>query len=125
MCRGRGGAQSWAGASGGHCARRWTGTRATDIGIHGDTTSLDNPLVNTLLVLAVAEVNLKVVDGCAGTRGVQLARAVMAADTREVLVLDLLARLDVVGVGHRSQSFHVHGRITHYPFEGIIGVGLL
>jgi hypothetical protein len=62
------------------------------------TTSLSETLFDALLVLPVAEMNLEVIHCHAWPWGVELPWAVVAADTGEVLVFDLLAVLEVVGI---------------------------
>jgi hypothetical protein len=101
----------------------WTGTRTSAIGV-ATTTSLCEPLLDPLLVLPVAKMDFKVVHCHARARGVQLSGAVVATDTGEVLVFDILTSLEVVGIRHGSQGFSIDGGITHHTFEGIVGVRL-
>lgn len=103
--------------------RRRTG--ATDVRVDRDTASLHDALINALFVLSVPKMNLEILDCHAGTRGVEFSRAVVATDTRQILIFDFLAWLDVVRVGHRGHGFHVHGGIAHHAFKRVIGVGLL
>lgn len=69
--------------------------------------------------------NFKVVHRHTGAGCVQLSRAVMAADTWQVLVFDLLTSLQVGRVGDRGESFRVDSRITHHSFKRVIRVRLL
>jgi hypothetical protein len=89
----------------------WAGTCASAIAACLET------LFDTFLVLPVAEMDFEVVDRHARAGGVQLSGAIVAADTWEILVFDVLAVLEVVGVGHGGQGFCVDGGITHYAFE--------
>lgn len=108
--------ESWTGARG----HPRTGTRASAI-----ATSLREALLDSLLVLSVAEMDFKVVHCHSRAGGVQLSGAVVAANTGEVLVFDILASLEVVGIRHGGQGFSIDGGITHHTFKGIVGVRLL
>lgn len=57
----------------------------------GNTTRLDDALLNALLVLSIAEVDFKIINCHARSGGVKFAGAVMTADARKILVFDLLA----------------------------------
>lgn len=102
------------------CTMGWTGTCTASI----RASVLGEPLFHTLLVLPVAEMDFKVVDRHARARGIQLSRTVMAANTGEILIFDVLTSQEVVGICHRGQGFCIDGGITHHTFKGIIGVGL-
>jgi hypothetical protein len=60
-------------------------------GGEGNTTILDDALLNALLVLSIAEMDFKIINCHARPWGVEFARAVMTADARKILVFDLLA----------------------------------
>jgi hypothetical protein len=66
----------------------------------GDTAARSHTLLHALFVLSIAKVNLKVVDGRHGSGGIQLSRAIQAADSGKILIFDFLAGWKVVRVGH-------------------------
>lgn len=65
-----------------------------------ETTVLRKTLFNTLLVLPVPKVDFKVIHRHTWAWCVELPRTVVAADSREILIFDLLALLEVVWIGH-------------------------
>lgn len=75
-------------------------------------------------MLPVAQMDFKIVHCHARAGSVKLSGAVVATNTGEVLVFDILASLEVVGIRHGGQGFGINGGITHHAFEGIVGVRL-
>lgn len=121
MCsRDCGSPESWT------CARGdpRTGTRTSAIGVGTTATRFCEALLDPLLVLPVAEMDFKVVHRHARAGGVQLSGAVVATNTGEVLVFDILSSLEVVGVRHGGQGFSIDSGITHHTFKGIVRVRL-
>lgn len=72
-------------------------------------------------MLPVAEMDLEVVHRHSRAGGVELARAIMAPDTGEILVFQSVGG-DGGGVGHGMHGSGVDGSVTHYAFKGIIGI---
>lgn len=103
------------GSGTGACACRGSGTITANI--------LD-ALFDALFVLSVAEVDFEVIHCHARARGVKFPWAVVAADTREVLIFDFLAVRETVRVGHWGEGVGIDGGISHHAFKGVIWVGL-
>ena len=73
-------------------------------------------------MLPIPQTHLKVIHGRGRPRRVKFARTVVAADSWQVLVFQLVAGW-VVGVGDGEHRFGVDGCVAHDAFEGVIGVG--
>lgn len=114
----------WLGSSGGRrstgdigCPQRGTSAGRScaarsraGTGLLADSTAcLGQAFIDAFFVLSVAEVDLEVVNCHGWPGGVELSGAVVTADAREILVLDLLVWLEVVGVGHGCECLGVHG----------------
>lgn len=103
----------------------YTGSRAgAGTSVASKATILRKTLFNTLLVLSVSKVDLKVIHRHAWSWRVELPGTVVAADSRKILVFDLLALLEVVWIGHWGKGVHVNGGVPHDAFKGVVGVGL-
>lgn len=72
-------------------------------------------------MLPVAEMDLEIVNRHTRAGGVELARAIMAPDTGEILVFQSV-RGNGGGVGYGVHGFGVDGSIAHYAFKGIVGI---
>lgn len=68
--------------------------------------------------------NFEVVHCHTRTWGVELPRAVMAADTGQVLIFDLLTSLKNAWIGDGREGFRIHSRIAHHSFKRVIRMGL-
>jgi len=74
----------------------------------------------------ILQMDLEVLNAHAGSGSVQFPRAVVAADAGKIHVFDIWwDRLPGGGSGGRELGFGVNGRVTHHPFEPVIGIVIL
>lgn len=82
-------------------------------------------LLYPLLMLSVAKMYLEILHRHPWPWRIQLPRTVVAADPRQILVLESLSRLCGVGVCYREHRLHVNCRVAHHTLERVIRIVLL